>query len=34
MPADGGEKLNSGDRVGALGNFGKPTGELGTIENG
>jgi hypothetical protein len=26
------QELNPGDRVEALGNFGKPTGELGTIE--
>jgi hypothetical protein len=24
--------LNPGDRVAGLGNFGKPTGELGTVE--
>jgi hypothetical protein len=27
-----GEELNPGDRVEGLGNFGKPTGELGTVE--
>jgi hypothetical protein len=27
-----GEQLSSGDRVEGLGNFGKPTGELGTVE--
>jgi hypothetical protein len=26
------EELNPGDRVEGLGNFGKPTGELGTVE--
>jgi hypothetical protein len=29
-PAD--SELNPGDRVEGLGNFGKPTGELGTVE--
>jgi hypothetical protein len=27
-----GEELNPGDRVEGLGDFGKPTGELGTVE--
>jgi hypothetical protein len=27
-----GQELNPGDRVEGLGNFGKPTGEFGTIE--
>ena len=27
-----GEELTPGDRVMGLGNFGKPTGELGTVE--
>src|ERR1051325_6403376 len=26
------QELNSGDRVEGLGDFGKPTGELGTVE--
>jgi hypothetical protein len=26
------EELNPGDRVAGLGNFGKPTGELGTVQ--
>jgi hypothetical protein len=26
------EELNPGDRVEGLGNFGKPTGEIGTVE--
>ena len=26
------QELNPGDRVESLGNFGKPTGELGTVE--
>jgi hypothetical protein len=26
------EELNPGDRVAGLGNFGKPTGEFGTVE--
>jgi hypothetical protein len=26
------EELNPGDRVESLGNFGKPTGEFGTVE--
>jgi hypothetical protein len=26
------DELNPGDRVEGLGNFGKPTGELGTVE--
>jgi len=31
-PAATGQKLSRGDRVEGLGNFGKPTGELGTVE--
>jgi hypothetical protein len=31
-PSATGEELTPGDRVEGLGNFGKPTGELGTIE--
>jgi len=31
-PAASGQELNPGDRVEGLGNFGKPTGELGTVE--
>jgi hypothetical protein len=31
-PPDSGEELNAGDRVEGLGNFGKRTGELGTVE--
>jgi hypothetical protein len=31
-PSDTGEDLNPGDRVEGLGNFGKPTGQLGTVE--
>jgi len=31
-PAATGQELNPGDRVEGLGNFGKPTGELGTVE--
>ena len=31
-PSATGEELNPGDRVEGLGNFGKPTGELGTVE--
>ena len=31
-PSANDQELNPGDRVEALGNFGKPTGELGTIE--
>jgi len=31
-PAPTDQKLNPGDRVEGLGNFGKPTGELGTVE--
>jgi hypothetical protein len=27
-----GQELNPGDRVEVLGNFGKPTGEFGTVE--
>jgi hypothetical protein len=32
QPAATGEELNPGDRVEGLGNFGKLTGELGTVE--
>jgi hypothetical protein len=31
-PAATNEELSPGDRVEGLGNFGKPTGELGTVE--
>jgi hypothetical protein len=31
-PSPTGEELNPGDRVESLGNFGKPTGEFGTVE--
>jgi hypothetical protein len=31
-PAATDEELSPGDRVEGLGNFGKPTGELGTVE--
>jgi hypothetical protein len=31
-PSATGEELNPGDRVEELGNFGKPTGELGSVE--
>ena len=31
-PSPSGEELIPGDRVEALGNFGKPTGEFGTVE--
>ena len=31
-PSATGQQLNPGDRVEGLGNFGKPTGELGTVE--
>jgi hypothetical protein len=31
-PSSTGEELNPGDRVEGLGNFGKPTGEFGTVE--
>jgi hypothetical protein len=31
-PRATGEELNPGDRVEGLGNFGKPTGEVGTVE--
>jgi hypothetical protein len=31
-PAATGQELNPGDRVEGLGNFGIPTGELGTVE--
>lgn len=27
------QELNAGDRVAGLGDFGKPTGEFGTVEN-
>ena len=30
-PRPGDSELNAGDRVEGLGNFGKPTGELGTV---
>ena len=30
-PAATGQELTPGDRVEGLGNFGKPTGELGTV---
>jgi hypothetical protein len=30
-PKPTGEELNPGDRVEGLGNFGKPTGEVGTV---
>ena len=32
QPADTDQDLNPGDRVEGLGNFGKPTGEVGTVE--
>ena len=32
QPATTGEELNPGERVEGLGNFGKLTGELGTVE--
>jgi hypothetical protein len=32
QPSATGQELNPGDRVEGLGNFGKPTGELGTVE--
>jgi hypothetical protein len=31
-PSASGQELNPGDRVEGLGNFGKPTGEFGTVE--
>ena len=31
-PGATGQELNPGDRVEGLGNFGKPTGEVGTVE--
>jgi len=31
-PSATGEELNPGDRVEGLGNFGMPTGQLGTVE--
>jgi hypothetical protein len=31
-PSATGPELNPGDRVEGLGNFGKPTGEFGTVE--
>jgi len=31
-PQGTGQELDPGDRVEGLGNFGKPTGELGTVE--
>jgi hypothetical protein len=31
-PSATGQELTPGDRVEGLGNFGKPTGELGTVE--
>jgi len=31
-PPAAGQELNPGDRVEGLGNFGKPTGEFGTVE--
>jgi hypothetical protein len=31
-PSASGEELTPGDRVKGLGNFGKPTGEIGTVE--
>jgi hypothetical protein len=31
-PQDTDQELDPGDRVEGLGNFGKPTGELGTVE--
>jgi hypothetical protein len=31
-PSANNEELSPGDRVEALGNFGKPTGEIGTVE--
>jgi len=31
-PAAGGPQLNPGDRVAGLGDFGRPTGDFGTVE--
>ena len=31
-PSSAGEELNPGDRVEGLGDFGKPTGKIGTIQ--
>ena len=31
-PSATGQELNPGDRVEGVGNFGKPTGEFGTVE--
>jgi hypothetical protein len=31
-PSSTGEEVNPGDRVEGLGDFGKPTGEIGTVE--
>jgi hypothetical protein len=31
-PSASGQELNPGDRVEGLGDFGKPTGEFGTVE--
>ena len=31
-PFPSGQELNPGDRVAGLGDFGKPTGEFGTVE--
>ncbi|SRR5579871_2070322 len=31
-PSATGQELNPGDRVESLGNFGKPTGDFGTVE--
>jgi hypothetical protein len=31
-PSATGQELNPGDRVEGLGNFGRPTGEFGTVE--
>ena len=31
-PSATNQELNPGDRVGGLGDFGKPTGEFGTVE--
>ena len=31
-PSAAGQELTPGDRVEGLGNFGKPTGEIGTVE--
>jgi hypothetical protein len=31
-PVPMGQELNPGDRVEGLGNFGKPTGDLGTVQ--